>query len=41
MTIQPGWDYVVVTGISSCEKAGDELHRLILIRKGQDIQAVE
>ena len=29
VVVNPDWSYVVVTGISSCEKVGEELHRLI------------
>ena len=30
-------DYVSVTGISSCEKVGDDLHRLVRVRDQSDI----
>lgn len=29
VTLDPSWSYLAVTGISSCEKVGDELYRLI------------
>lgn len=29
VTLDPAWSYVTVTGISSCEKVGGEIHRLI------------
>lgn len=29
VTIDPTWTHVTVTGISSCEKSGPELHRLL------------
>ncbi len=31
ISIDPGWTYVTVTGISSCRKEGDELRPLVLI----------
>jgi hypothetical protein len=31
------WTYTVVTGISSCEKVGEELHRLLRVREQDDI----
>ena len=37
VTIDPDWDYVVVTGASSCEKTGDDLYRLIRVREDSDI----
>jgi hypothetical protein len=37
VTIDPNWNYVAVTGISSCETVGSELHRLIRVRKQDDI----
>ncbi len=37
VVIDPEWDYVTVTGISSCEKVGEELHRLIRVRGQDDI----
>ena len=37
VTIDSDWDYVVVTGISSCEKIGDDLYRLIRVREESDI----
>lgn len=35
--IDEDWDYVVVTGISSCEKVGEELRRLLRVRTQDDI----
>jgi hypothetical protein len=35
--IDPGWQFVGVTGVSSCEKSGDELHRLLRVRQQSDI----
>lgn len=37
VTIDDGWKYVSVTGISSCEKIGDNLFRLLRVRKQGDI----
>ena len=37
MTIDPGWTYVGVAGISSCEKVGDELLPVIRVRMWHDI----
>jgi len=37
VVIDPEWAYVVVTGISSCEKIDDQLHRLIRVRGQGDI----
>ncbi|MDO8588100.1 MAG: hypothetical protein Q7T82_13825, partial [Armatimonadota bacterium] len=37
VTIDPGWQYVAVTGISSCEKIGADLHRLLRVRSQSDI----
>ena len=37
VTIQPGWTRVRVTGVSSCEKDGSNLRRLILVRSQSDI----
>jgi hypothetical protein len=37
VTINPGWNYVGVTGISSCEKDGDDLYRLVRVREQSDI----
>jgi len=39
VTINQGWTYVGVTGISSCEKAGSNLYRLIRVRTQDDIRA--
>ena len=41
VTIAPAWQYVSVTGISSCEKVGQELHRLLRVRQQSDIVAVQ
>lgn len=38
--IDPAWQYVIVTGISSCYKENDDLHRLILVRQQTDILPV-
>lgn len=35
--IDPGWLFVGVTGISSCEKVGDDLLRLLRVREQSDI----
>ena len=40
VTVSPLWQYVVVTGISSCERVGEELHRRVLVRSADDIQVV-
>ena len=37
VALNPGWTYVSVTGISSCEKDGVELHRLLRVRSQSDI----
>jgi len=37
VTINPSWTYLVVTGISSCENIGGELHRLLRVRTQDDI----
>ena len=37
VTIDEDWEYVVVTGASSCEKIGDDLYRLIRVREDSDI----
>lgn len=37
VTIDPGWQFVGVTGVSSCEKVGEELHRLLRVRQQSDI----
>ncbi|MHB9035118.1 MAG: RCC1 domain-containing protein [Armatimonadota bacterium] len=39
VTLQSDWRYVVVTGISSCENVGEELHRLLRVRMQSDITA--
>lgn len=37
ITLNPSWAYVTVTGISSCESVGGELHRLLRVRRQADI----
>ncbi|MDO8586440.1 MAG: hypothetical protein Q7T82_05315 [Armatimonadota bacterium] len=37
VTTDSGWKYAVVTGISSCEKVGEELQRLLRVRNQGDI----
>jgi len=37
VTLSPLWNYAVVTGISSCENIGEELHRLLRVRTQNDI----
>lgn len=37
VVLEPSWQYVVVTGISSSYKDGEILHRLILVRDQNDI----
>lgn len=37
--ISPNWQFVVVTGISSCERVGDEIQRLLRVRGQDDIVA--
>lgn len=37
VTINPSWTFAAVTGVSSCEKIGEDLHRLIRVRKQEDI----
>lgn len=37
VALNESWGYVVVTGISSCEIVGPELHRLIRVRSQDDI----
>jgi hypothetical protein len=41
VNIDPAWQYVSVTGISSCEKVGGELHRLLRVRQQSDIVAIQ
>ncbi|MDO8586326.1 MAG: M36 family metallopeptidase [Armatimonadota bacterium] len=38
VTIDAAWQYVAVTGISSCENVGAELHRLLRVRSQEDIK---
>lgn len=40
VVLNPAWEYVVVTGISSCYKEGDLVHRLVLVRNSDDILPV-
>lgn len=37
VTINTGWTNVVVTGISSCEQVGSELHSLLRVRTQSDV----
>lgn len=37
VTIDPTWQYVRVTGVSSCEKVGGELHAVVKVRSQGDI----
>ena len=39
VTINRAWGFAGVTGISSCEKVGDKLRRVVRIRDRQDISA--
>jgi len=39
VTIDPTWQYVRVTGVSSCEKVGSELHAVVRVRGQADIVA--
>ena len=39
VTIEDDWEYVVVTGVSSCEKVGDDLQRVLRVRDESDIVA--
>ena len=32
VTVDPGWTYLAVTGISSCENTDGDLHRLLRVR---------
>lgn len=38
VNIDPSWTYVSITGVSSCEAAGQELGRLIRVRTQSDIR---
>jgi hypothetical protein len=40
VVLDPAWEYVIVTGISSCYKENDDLWRLLLVRQQEDIQAI-
>lgn len=35
------WQWITVTGISSCESAGGEVHRLLRIRSQDDVQGLD
>lgn len=37
VAVDPDWVYVRVTGVSSCERVGTELHRLIRVREQADV----
>jgi len=39
VSIDPGWQFVTVTGVSSCENVGEQLHRLPRVRSQTDIIA--
>lgn len=41
VTIDSTWEYIVVTGISSCEKVDNQLVRIIKVRKSEDIQKLK
>lgn len=38
--VNPNWNFVAVTGISSCRKEGSELKRTVLVRSHSDITAL-
>lgn len=38
-TLNPAWSFATVTGISSVEKAGEELHSVVRVRTAEDIVA--
>lgn len=40
VTVNPLWQFVAVTGISSLERVGSELHRKFLIRSGDGVQVI-
>jgi len=40
VTVNPLWQYVAVTGVSSCERVGVELHRRVLVRSGDDVRVL-
>lgn len=40
VTVDPLWQYAAVTGISSCERVGEELHRKLLVRFDNDIRPI-
>ena len=40
VAIDSGWQYVCVTGISSCEKVDDQIRPLIRVRQQGDIAAL-
>ncbi len=37
VTIDPGWDYVAVTGVSSCEVSSGDVNRVVRVRQSSDI----
>jgi streptogramin lyase len=39
VSIDSGWNHVLVTGISSCEKVDGEVHRLVRVRTQSDIKS--
>lgn len=39
VTVQPSWGFASVTGVSSCERVGGEIKRLLRVRSQNDIQA--
>ncbi|MEN6521655.1 MAG: hypothetical protein ABFD46_10975 [Armatimonadota bacterium] len=41
VSINSEWDYVSVTGISSCEKDGTDIIRLVRIRKIDDVASID
>jgi len=40
VTVSPLWQYVAVTGVTSCEREGEELHRRVLVRSGEDVRVM-
>lgn len=40
VTVSPLWQYLAVAGISSCERAGIEIHRRLLVRSADDLQVI-
>ncbi len=37
VTVNPDWQYVRVTGISSCERVGEELRAVVKLREQEDL----